>query len=694
MFFETLGKLSTYVYKSPNTSRMAVSHLIDLTTTAVNIAAPALAVSYLSDYVSGKSDDTDSLGEESLAALYIAVGFGALSVTAQLFPKAKRYLLDNVRANVQSELTLAMVEKAYEDELNTHLTARTGDFAQALSKNYSSIDKLIPAFWGDILPIIPDTLGITGFLIAKTGPIGLSPLAEVILSMGVSLLLERSSLKVREECVKESYVGYGAVLKAINNYEVAHQFGNTDYEIEKVAEALARTEEKYRAMHYQDDRNSLISTTVNITSSFAILAALIFLVKDDDFSDYDILLFGYFLFYLNSKLAILPESVASFFTAVTDAERVVRFLSKPTEIKDSEDSIDLVADEPLRIEFRNVSFTHKGADRPTIDNLSFIIAAGESLAIVGPTGSGKSTIIRLLLRFYEPQSGEIYINHQSIKSYTLSSLRSAFGICAQSNTVFEGTVADNITYGDLNAQPRDIALAATYAEFVDSDPKQLAISDANLELENVADGKLVRNVGRDGGSLSGGEKQRVSIARMLLKGGMACILDEPTSALDPKTEAQIQATLENCTRNITTVLVTHRYTTVANASNIIYLDQGKIAEQGTFTQLMQQQGEFFNQLSVQCKELGLDPNSIVSNIQEKSEQYQDDSVRNNLQKFWQRRQLPGSSNHFSSSRFIAEQRGYGSTGRSSNDYGLPANDTQETESSALLSSSSSGHSIN
>ncbi|VDD77317.1 unnamed protein product [Mesocestoides corti] len=224
-----------------------------------------------------------------------------------------------------------------------------------------------------------------------------------------------------------------------------------------------------------------------------------------------------------------------------------------------------------KIEFRNVSFSYV-PERPILKNISFTVMPGKKVALVGQTGSGKSTVVRLLFRFYSPLSGEILIDEQDISHVTESSLRQAIGVVPQDTVLFNDTIAYNIRYGRHSASPEEVQGAARAAEL-------------HERLQDFPDGYDTL-VGERGLKLSGGEKQRVAIARTILKGPQIVLLDEATSALDTATERLIQESLEKICENRTTIMIAHRLSTVRNADEILVMHQGEIVERGNHEELL------------------------------------------------------------------------------------------------------------
>jgi ATP-binding cassette subfamily B protein len=259
---------------------------------------------------------------------------------------------------------------------------------------------------------------------------------------------------------------------------------------------------------------------------------------------------------------------------LTDIEAMFKLLDQDPEIQDKPDAKPLAVDGAV-IAFENVSF-HYDPDRPILKNVSFTIPAGKTVAVVGPSGAGKSTLSRLLYRFYDVIEGRITIDGQDLRDVTQESLRAAIGMVPQDTVLFNDTIAYNIRYGRPAATDDEVKQAAEHAQigpFIGQLPKGFETP-----------------VGERGLKLSGGEKQRVAIARTILKGPPILILDEATSALDTKTEQDIQSALDDVSANRTTLVIAHRLSTVVKADEIIVLRDGEIAERGTHYRLLSKQG--------------------------------------------------------------------------------------------------------
>ena len=600
----TAGKLSGFVFtlKNYNLIKIVIATILELIATAINIVIPLI----LLEKFRSKEEQEDHVA-------LVAGSAGAL-ISAQILPKISKFIVDRVRTNLQKTLTDTMVDKAYQLELDTHLTTRTGDFAQALSKNYSSIDKILPSLFSEIFPITIETLSGAIVLSVRYGAVGGFELGIFALFLATAICGEKITEITRREGVRQSYQTYGVVIEAIQNYAIAKQFGNSEHEIIKSRRSLDQSEEKFNETFYKENRSAIILSIINGFGLAGSLAYVALTASRENIQLFDFALIGYYLMRFNANLMILPGSINTFNTALVDAEKLVGFLNRPSKVVDAPNARFLDMTSPPRIEFRNVTFSYQ--QKKVLQNVSFVIEAGKKVSIVGPTNSGKSTIIKLLFRFYQPDSGEILINGVNLNEYQMGSIRSYMAIVAQDSPVFNDTIAANIRYGDLNAVDDEVKKSAELAEL---------INESNVE-------KLQARAGIGGGMLSGGEKQRTTIARALLREAFVFLLDEPTSALDSNTEKEVQSLLDSLTLRGTTLLVTHRLNTTYNSHQILYLENGRIAESGTFYELRaHRDGKFNGQFETFCREVGIDPNSVAP-----APIRHDKSVA--LQAFWQQRQ--------------------------------------------------------
>jgi ATP-binding cassette, subfamily B, heavy metal transporter len=358
------------------------------------------------------------------------------------------------------------------------------------------------------------------------------------------------------------------------NFETVKYFGNEEHEAERFGRSMETYEKAaiktWVSLAVLNAGQALIfSIGLTIVMVMSALA-----VRNGQATVGDFVLVNALMIQLYMPLNFIGSSYREIKQGLIDVEQMFQLLKVNAEIKDKPGATPLMVAE-AEVSFDNVSFAYDH-ERPILRDLSFTIPAGKTVAIVGPSGAGKSTVSRLLYRFYDVTGGRILIDGQDIAGVTQKSLRAAIGMVPQDTVLFNDTIRYNIRYGRPDATDAEVEAAAKMAQ----------IHDFVMSLPKGYDSL----VGERGLKLSGGEKQRVSIARTILKGPAILILDEATSALDSFTEHQIQEALKKVSENRTTLVIAHRLSTVVDADEIIVLDKGKVAERGTHEKLLRKQG--------------------------------------------------------------------------------------------------------
>ena len=361
------------------------------------------------------------------------------------------------------------------------------------------------------------------------------------------------------------------------NYETVKYFGNETFEADRYDKSLVRL----RDVRLKAQRSlSLLNTGqqfIIATALVAILWRATLGVVEHRLSLGDLVMINAFMIQLYIPLNFLGMVYREIKQSLTDLDKMFALLDKNQEIADASSSVVLALTKEPRVSFEGVNFGYE-SNRQILKNINFTIPSGKTVAVVGPSGSGKSTLARLMFRFYDIQSGAIKVNDQDIRGLTQASLRRAIGIVPQDTVLFNDTVYYNIAYGRPTASKAEVeeaAKAARIHDFIVSTPKGYETM-----------------VGERGLKLSGGEKQRVAIARTLLKSPQILIFDEATSALDSANERAIQAELQTAAQNKTTLVIAHRLSTVVDAHEILVMDAGEIVERGAHHELLQQNGRY------------------------------------------------------------------------------------------------------
>jgi len=365
------------------------------------------------------------------------------------------------------------------------------------------------------------------------------------------------------------------LVDSLLNYETVKYFNNEEHEFNRLNDSLKEYEVAAVENEFSLSYLNIAQTLIIMTGITLMLGMSVFDIKEGIISIGGFVVINAYMFQLYQPLNFFGTVYRNIRQSLTDMENLFSLWgekhyenNQDTNLKDTENA---------SIRFDNVSFDYD-VRRTIIQDISFEVPTGKKVAIVGPTGAGKSTISRLLFRFYNPKSGSIYVNDQNIKDISQQSLRKIIGVVPQDTVLFNETIYYNILYGDPQASEKEIYAAARSADIHDF-------------IQELPDGYNTL-VGERGLKLSGGEKQRVAIARAILKKPSIFFFDEATSALDSTTEKEIQKNLELISKNKTTLVIAHRLSTAADAHNIIVLDQGRVIEQGNHQELLELKGKY------------------------------------------------------------------------------------------------------
>ena len=514
--------------------------------------------------------------EEGVAlAIGLVLAYAGARFAGVLFDNLRNVVFERVGQDATRELAIATFTHLHALSLRFHLARRTGEVTKVIERGTKSIDTMLYFLLFNIAPTVIELVAVLVIFWSKFS-FGLASATALMVILYIIFTRKvtdwRNALRVRMNDLDTLTVGRS--VDSLLNYETVKYFGAEEREAARyrdVADQYARAAVK--------SENSL--AWLNVGQSFitnaAMAGAMAYTVWGWSTGEYkvgDVVLVNTLLAQLFRPLDMLGMVYRVIRQGLIDMEAMFRLIDTPPEIRDVEGAWPLVVGGGA-VAFENVVFGYE-PDRTILNGVSFAVGAGETLAIVGPSGAGKSTIARLLFRFYDPQGGRITIDDQDISQVTQQSLRAEIGIVPQDTVLFNDTIGYNIAYGREDAGADDIAAAARGAA-IDG---FIALLPQGYDTE----------VGERGLKLSGGEKQRVAIARTLLKNPPLLILDEATSALDSRTEAAIQDTLDRIAERRTTLVIAHRLSTVTGADRIIVLEKGRVAETGTHDQLLAMRG--------------------------------------------------------------------------------------------------------
>ncbi|MFC5477941.1 ABCB family ABC transporter ATP-binding protein/permease [Massilia suwonensis] len=503
------------------------------------------------------------------------VAYGLLRLSTTVFTELREFLFARVTQRAVRTIALKVFRHLHALSLRFHLNRQTGGMTRDIERGTRGVNSLISYSLFNVLPTLVEITLVLGYLVIHYDK-WFSIITAVALATYITftVLVTEWRTHFRRTMNELDSKANTKAIDSLLNYETVKYFGNEDYEAKRYDQGL---------QHYENAAvRSQTSLSVLNTGQSLIIATAVTLILwrategviAGTMSLGDLVLVNSFMIQLYIPLNFLGVIYREIKQALADMERLFGLLDQNREVADAPGAQPLVT-KGAQVAFSHVEFSYE-TKRQILFDVDFAIPAGTTTAVVGHSGSGKSTLSRLLFRFYDVNKGAISIDGQDIRNVTQASLRSAIGIVPQDTVLFNDTIEYNIAYGRPGASREDIVAAARAAsihEFIESLPDGYATM-----------------VGERGLKLSGGEKQRVAIARTLLKNPAILIFDEATSALDSKSEQAIQAQLKEIARNRTTLVIAHRLSTIADAQQIIVLDHGKIVERGTHQSLLAARG--------------------------------------------------------------------------------------------------------
>ena len=509
--------------------------------------------------------------------LALLIGYGLLRVGQQAFAELRDFVFAKVGQRAIRRIALMVFRHLHSLALRFHLDRQTGGLSRVIERGIKGIDFLLRFMLFNILPTLLEITLVCAILWSLFGYIfSVITLITVVIYITFTLLFTEWRLKYRRAMNESDSEANTKAIDSLLNFETVKYFGNEEHEAQRYDASLQRYE--FAAVKSLTTLSLLnVGQGLIIALGLTILLVLSgFRVADGTMSIGEFTAVNLYMMQLFQPLNFLGFVYREIRQSLVDMENMFGLLDIGREISDAPDAKPLtVRDGAVR--FEDVSFAYDQR-RPILQGLSFEVPAGHKVAIVGASGAGKSTISRLLFRFYDIDEGRISIDGQNIRDVTQASLRAAIGIVPQDTVLFNDTVFYNIQYGRPSATPSEVEDAARLAQIHDF-------------VMSLPDGYNAR-VGERGLKLSGGEKQRVAIARTILKQPQILLFDEATSALDTHTEREIQKSLDDVSANRTTLVIAHRLSTVVNADEIIVLDEGRIIERGRHGDLLTQGGAY------------------------------------------------------------------------------------------------------
>ncbi len=535
----------------------------------------------------------DALSAKGVDALILApvgliIAYGLLRVLSQAFGELRDAVFAKVAQRAVRRVGLDTFKHLHALSLRFHLDRQTGGLSRAIERGTKGIEFLLQFMLFNVLPTLLEITLVCGILWNLYSiEYAAITFATIIGYIVFTIVLTEWRTKYRREMNDRDSEATTKAVDSLLNYETVKYFGNELHEANRFDAAL-------RAYEKAAVRSQISLSALNVGQGAIIAAGLIAVmimtargVADGSMTVGDLVLVNAFLIQLYMPLNFLGFVYRQIRQSLTDMEQMFSLLWVEREIADTEGAPALAVSGGA-VQFDAVDFGYD-ARRSILRGVSFTIPAGKTLAVVGSSGAGKSTLSRLLYRFYDVTDGAIRIDGQDIRAVSQSSLRKIIGIVPQDTVLFNDTIYYNILYGRPDATPAEVEEAARLAR----------IHDFILSLPDGYQSK----VGERGLKLSGGEKQRVAIARVILKRARLLIFDEATSALDTKTEKQIQESLDQVSQDRTTLIIAHRLSTVIGADEILVLDKGQVAERGSHAELLARDGRYARMWQQQLSDL-------------------------------------------------------------------------------------------
>ena len=576
--WRTLRRLFPYLWEYKWRVIAALTFMVGAK--AASVSVPLL----LKQLVDSMSPTGGKLSSDALPALVVVpvallVAYGLLRLSTSLFTELRELVFAKATAGASRRISLEVFQHLHALSLRFHLERQTGGMTRDIERGTRAVNSLISYSLYSIIPTLIE-VGFVLTLLAVKFDIWFAwiTLIALVAYIAFTVTVTEWRTQFRKEMNALDSHAQSRAIDSLLNFETVKYFNNEAFEAKRYDENL----ESYRRASLKSQRTlSLLNTGQQLIIAVGLVAMLWRAtqgVVDGRMTLGDLVMVNAFMIQLYIPLGFLGVIYREIKQSLTDLEKMFALLEKEREIADQPAAKPILLPEgQVDVRFDHVFFAYDPA-RPILQDISLHIPAGKTVAVVGPSGSGKSTLARLLFRFYDVQQGEILIAGQNIQTVTQASVRQAIGIVPQDTVLFNDTVEYNIAYGQpgaSRAQVEEAARAARIHGFISSTPKGYDTM-----------------VGERGLKLSGGEKQRVAIARTLLKNPPILIFDEATSALDSANERAIQTELQTAARNKTTLVIAHRLSTVVDAHEILVMDAGRILERGTHAALLAANGRY------------------------------------------------------------------------------------------------------
>ncbi len=567
----TLAKLLPYLWQYRWRVGFALAFLV--AAKAANVGVPVL-LKYLVDAMTIPPGSAQAL---LVVPVGLIVAYGALRLSTSLFTELRELIFAKATEGTARSISLQVFRHLHALSLRFHLERQTGGMTRDIERGTRAVHSLISYSLYSIVPtIIEVTMVLTVLAVKFDAWFAWITIAALVVYITFTITVTEWRTQFRKQMNEIDSTAHSRAIDSLLNYETVKYFNNEDFEAKRYDENLERLR---KAALKSQSTLSLLNTGQQLIIATALVAMLwraTLGVAEGRLTLGDLVMVNAFMIQLYIPLNFLGVIYREIKQSLTDLDKMFVLLERNREVDDSPGAKPLQVTQG-HVRFDKVSFGYD-ANRPILHELSFEIPPGKTVAVVGPSGAGKSTLARLLYRFYDISGGSLSIDGQDIRQVTQSSLRGAVGIVPQDTVLFNDTVEYNIAYGRPGASRDEVEGAAKAAHihaFIASTPKGYETM-----------------VGERGLKLSGGEKQRVAIARTLLKNPPILIFDEATSALDSANERAIQAELKSVSQGKTALVIAHRLSTVVDAHEIVVLEAGRIVERGPHAELLARNGRY------------------------------------------------------------------------------------------------------
>ena len=511
-----------------------------------------------------------------LIPLALIISYGMARVAALAFGELRNAIFSKVAQNAITQLTLNTFKHLHSLSLQFHLGRQTGALSKFIDRGTKGVNFLLNYVLFNVIPTIIEIFLVAGILAFIYGlKYAFVTLITIILYVIVTFTVTQWRLQFRRRMNAADNAVSTKLIDSLLNFETVKYFNNEEHEYRRLFESLDQYEIESIKNQYSLSYLNIFQTVVIMTGITIMLSMSAFDIRAGNITIGGFVVINAYMLQLYQPLNFFGTVYREIRQSLTDMENLFTLWEEKPNLIDGAEKLLEIKEASIR--FENVSFDYD-ARRTIIKDISFDVPNGKKVALVGPTGAGKSTISRLLFRFYDPKQGDVYINNQNIKDISQQSLRKHIGVVPQDTVLFNDTIYYNISYGNPNANEEEIYNAAKSA-------------DIHNFIINLPDGYQTI-VGERGLKLSGGEKQRVAIARAILKNPSIFFFDEATSALDSTTEKEIQKNLQAISKNRTTLVIAHRLSTAADADEILVLEQGEITERGNHEELLSKKGKY------------------------------------------------------------------------------------------------------